>query len=119
MTEVKPVMFRSKYERFQTYVGDKPANLETNTPAKAGKLIRFSRFKYTTSDEKEIAVLRKLAAKNSNITEVKPEKKIKVIEIDDEQTVEEALEKSLAAEKEMTQDNRTKESTPKVKTDKK
>jgi len=119
MTEVKPVMFRSKYERFQTYVGDRPANLETNTPAKAGKLIRFSRFKYTTSDEKEIAALRKLAAKNSNITEVKPEKKIKVIEIDDEQTVEEALEKTLAAEKVMTQENRTKESTPKVRPDKK
>lgn len=83
--EPKTVVFRCKYERYQTYIGDRPANAEANQPAKAGKLIVFSRFQYATSDVKEIAMLREEAESNPNLlTELKPEKKIKVIDDNDE-----------------------------------
>lgn len=108
--ESKPVIFRCKYERYQTYIGDRPANAETNQPAKAGKLIVFSRFQYVTSDPKEIAMLREEVAANPNLlTEVKPEKKIRLIDDD-----ESAPDLSTANE-EKAQESEQEESTTKPK----
>ncbi|MBU1109706.1 MAG: hypothetical protein KKB51_23700 [Candidatus Riflebacteria bacterium] len=120
MSEAKPVTFRSKAERYQTYIGDRPANLETNMPAKAGKMISFFKFKYVTSDPKEIAFLRDQVAQNpGTLSEVKPEKKVRVVEIADDQTIVDALEKTLAAEKEVAQETPQEESTAKTKSVKK
>ena len=120
MSETKSVTFRSKAERYQTYIGDRPANLETNMPARAGKLIAFFKFKYVTDDPKEIAFLRDQVAKDpGTLSEIKPEKKVRVVEIGDDQTVVDALEKTLAVEKEMVQEAPQEESTPKPKSFKK
>ena len=109
--ESKAITFRSIYANFTTYIGGKPANPELNQPARDGKEITFAKFKYTTSDEKEISFLRdKCIELPGTVTEIKPDKKYRMVELDPE-----GKDKDPEATSEKTQELEQEESTTKPK----